>query len=66
MSKMIERVCQCGCGETFMARARDVKRGWASTRIEVTPRLDQTIPTGEAGVAPIAITTSSEPLFSIP
>ena len=28
MSKMIERVCQCGCGETFMARARDIKRGW--------------------------------------
>ena len=27
LSKSIERVCQCGCGETFMARASDVARG---------------------------------------
>ena len=28
MSQYIERVCQCGCGETFMARRLDVERGY--------------------------------------
>jgi hypothetical protein len=28
VSRYVERVCQCGCGETFMARASDVKRGY--------------------------------------
>ena len=27
MSSYVQRVCQCGCGETFMARASDIKRG---------------------------------------
>ena len=26
--KMNDRVCQCGCGQTFQAREADVKRGW--------------------------------------
>ena len=28
MSRYVEKVCQCGCGETFMARASDLARGW--------------------------------------
>ena len=28
MSRYVERVCQCGCGETFVARASDVERGY--------------------------------------
>ena len=27
MGRYIQRVCACGCGETFMARTRDVVRG---------------------------------------
>lgn len=26
--KMIEVICACGCGEKFMAREADRKRGW--------------------------------------
>lgn len=26
--KMVDRVCACGCGATFQARAADIKRGW--------------------------------------
>lgn len=26
--KMVERVCECGCGAEFKAREADVKRGW--------------------------------------
>lgn len=26
--KMVDRVCQCGCGKPFQAREADVKRGW--------------------------------------
>lgn len=25
---MVDRVCACGCGNTFKARVADVKRGW--------------------------------------
>ncbi len=28
MSRYVQRVCQCGCEETFMARASDVARGY--------------------------------------
>ena len=28
MTRYVPRVCQCGCNETFMARAQDVKRGY--------------------------------------
>ena len=28
MRTLVERVCQCGCGETFMARLVDIRRGW--------------------------------------
>ena len=28
VSKYVQRVCKCGCDESFLARASDVARGW--------------------------------------
>ena len=30
MGTLVERVCKCGCGESFMARLRDVERGYGN------------------------------------